>query len=257
MRVLDLAGNLLDGPAAQILCQALANSPLQILDLASNRLCVGETKREGFDQETFHSRKRGGSGQSKLYLDYMHAAWVPDLSGVEACVQLARSTTTLRALDLRSNGLTEKAGNLLASLFDDARHVREVCGIDVKRLRTGRCVLLAPAGELAESEEEQRQLETGDRVEARFQGGRRFYPAVVVRAHNDAHVDLAYVDLQDRVVRRERSGAEEDGPAGDHGAASSTGGGWLCGPSGSSWKGGPRREGCVEGVAIGAASLGL
>ncbi len=203
LRVLDLAGNLLDGPAAQILCQALANSPLQILDLASNRLCVGETKREGFDQETFHSRKRGGSGQSKLYLDYMHAAWVPDLSGVEACVQLARSTTTLRALDLRSNGLTEQAGNLLASLFDEAKHVREVCGIDVKRLRTGRCVLLAPAGELAESEEEQRQLETGDRVEARFQGGRRFYPAVVVRAHNDAHVDLAYVDLQDRVVRRE------------------------------------------------------
>ena len=104
-RVLDLAGNLLDGPAAQILCQALANSPLQILDLASNRLCVGETKREGFSQETFHSRKRGGSGQSKLYLDYMHAAWVPDLSGVEACVQLARSTTTLRGLRSKVNGL--------------------------------------------------------------------------------------------------------------------------------------------------------
>ena len=203
LRVLDLAGNLLDGPAAVLLCSALARSPLQILDLASNCLCVGENKRDGFDQETYHSRKRGGSAQSKLYLDYMHAAWVPDLRGVEACVELARSTTTLRYLDLRSNGLTEKAGNLLASLFDDAVHVREVCGVDAKRLRTGRCVVLAPAGELDDEEEEQRVFNTGDRVEARFQGGRRFYPAVVVRAHNDAHVDLAYVDLEDRVVRRE------------------------------------------------------
>ena len=76
LRRLDLSGNLLDGAATVALCDALtaARCPLEALDLAANRLCVGPGKRPGFETETFHSRKRGGSATSKLYLDYMYCA---------------------------------------------------------------------------------------------------------------------------------------------------------------------------------------
>ena len=113
LRVLDLAGNFLDGPAAQILCQALANSPLQILDLASNRLCGVRRNGRASTRKLFIPEARRFRPVEAL--PRLHARGLgPRLVGVEACVQLARSTTTLRALDLRSNGLTEQAGNLFA-----------------------------------------------------------------------------------------------------------------------------------------------
>ncbi|KAH8072652.1 hypothetical protein JL721_3295 [Aureococcus anophagefferens] len=177
---LDLSGNLLCGGAVATLCDALrvAQTPaLAELDVSANRCCVGAERRPGFERETFHSRKRGGSHRSKLYLDYVHAAWIPDIRGVEALAAFARATPSLRTLDARSNALTEAAGRALAALLDDCPAIEVLCGVPVGRLKA-----TAPPF---------------------LKGGRRFYPATVAALRDDGAVDLAYVDAASRVVRRE------------------------------------------------------
>ncbi|KAK7237539.1 hypothetical protein SO694_00099092 [Aureococcus anophagefferens] len=202
---LDLSGNLLCGGAVATLCDALrvAQTPaLAELDVSANRCCVGAERRPGFERETFHSRKRGGSHRSKLYLDYVHAAWIPDIRGVEALAAFARATPSLRTLDARSNALTEAAGRALAALLDDCPAIELLCGVPVGRLKATAPPFLKVLA-LGPDLDADHPLSVDQSVEARFQGGRRFYPATVAALRDDGAVDLAYVDAASRVVRRE------------------------------------------------------
>ncbi|KAJ1447918.1 hypothetical protein M885DRAFT_172413 [Pelagophyceae sp. CCMP2097] len=211
----DLSGNLLDARAALSVAAALsaARCPLRTLDVGANRMCVGSARRPGFERETYHSGKQGGSARSKLYVDYMHAAWIPDLSGIEALVALAlEMRATLTALDVRSNALTVDAGNLLAALLPEAggaSRLRELCGINVAALCGDGVADLAFGPDL----DGVQPLLVGQKVEARFGGeeGRVFYPALVEAvvqggaggAAGPAAYDVAYIDETGGVIRRE------------------------------------------------------
>ena len=117
------------------------------------------------------------------------------------------ATPTLATLDARSNALTEEAGRRLSLLLDAAPHIRTLCGVRVASLRRAdmfRELALGPDLDAS------RPLRVGDRVEARFRGRRRFYPAIITAVRGpagDELYDVDYVDESDddRVVQREQN----------------------------------------------------
>lgn len=204
LRELDLVGNLIDPPAASTLARALRSMdpPLVSLNVAANRICVGATRRSGYEQETFHSRtKRGGTAKSKLYLDYFHAAWIPDLSGLKALVEYVdtssqKVTGSLRIFDCRSNALTVEAGEILSTLLPksagNAPYLDKLCDIDLRALLRGNNRQDEPPSTIAfgpDCSGDSELLRLGDEVMARPRSGRGYnpvyYPGVITQRSNE------------------------------------------------------------------------
>lgn len=204
LRELDLVGNLIDPSAASTLATALRSNdpPLVSLNVAANRICVGATRRRGYEEETFHSRtKRGGTAKSKLYLDYFHAAWIPDLSGLKALVEYVdassrKVTGSLRIFDCRSNALTVEAGEILATLLPTAvgtvPSLDKLCDIDLRMLLGGHNRQDEPVCTVAFGPDwsgDSETLRRGDEVMARPRAGRGYdpvyYPGIIMQRNNE------------------------------------------------------------------------
>ena len=204
LKELNLAGNLLDPLAATRLATALgaAGAPLEKIDVSWNRICIGTDRRPGFEKETFHSRtKNGGTLRNKLYLDYFHAAWIPDLSGLDALVSLVLTTPTLEVFDCRSNGLPVSAGPKLASLLQPGR-LRHLCGIDLVKLGIHSTTTTAPLDDDDDAElkfgprsEEDDVLRVGQVVMAKLRPGtRNFYVARILAVHPSGTYTVGFTD---------------------------------------------------------------